>query len=53
MLDKYPEVDNIIKVLNHADKLVAQSLYCLGGKVYKSIDDVTGALLSSALDNNA
>jgi len=53
MLDKYPEVDNIIKVLNHADKLVAQSLYCLGGKVYKSIDDVTGALLSSTLDNNA
>lgn len=53
MLDKYPQVDNIIKVLNHADKLIAQSLYCLGGKVYKTIDDVTGALLSKALGNNA
>lgn len=53
MLNKYPQADNIIRVLNQADKLVAQSLYCLGVKVYKSIDDITGELLSRALGNNA
>ncbi|MGC8543236.1 MAG: cobalamin adenosyltransferase [Vulcanisaeta sp.] len=46
MLDDYPLSINIISVLNHADKLVAQAIYCLGGRVFKSVDDVVNYLLT-------
>jgi len=46
MLDDYPQSSNIIGVLNHADKLVAQAIYCLGGRVFRSVDDAVEYLLN-------
>ncbi|ADN49451.1 hypothetical protein [Vulcanisaeta distributa] len=48
MLDDYPLSSNIIGVMNHADKLVAQAMYCMGGRVFKSVDDAVNYLLSNA-----
>ena len=49
MLDEYEPSTNIISVLNHADKLVAQAMYCMGGKVFRSVDDAVNYLLSDAM----
>lgn len=49
LVGKYDKANDIVRALNHADKLVAQSMYCLGGRVFKSIDDLVGALLSSII----
>ena len=46
MLDRYEPSTNIISILNHADKLVAQAMYCMGGKVFRSVDDAVNYLLS-------
>ncbi|GAB6945957.1 hypothetical protein JCM16161A_00870 [Vulcanisaeta sp. JCM 16161] len=48
MLDDYPLSVNIIGVMNHADKLIAQAMYCLGGRVFRSVDDAVNYLLSNA-----
>lgn len=52
LLDEYSDkhqqqVMNIISVLNHSDKLVAQAIYCLGGRVFRSVDDAVNYLLSN------
>ncbi len=47
MLDDYQLSSNIIGVMNHADKLVAQAMYCMGGQVFKSVDDAVNYLLSN------
>ena len=46
MLDEYELSANLISVLNHADKLVAQAMYCMGGRVFRSVDDAVNYLLS-------
>ncbi|WP_252900842.1 hypothetical protein [Vulcanisaeta sp. JCM 14467] len=46
MLSEYEPSTNIISILNHADKLVAQAMYCMGGKVFRSVDDAVNYLLS-------
>ena len=48
MLDEYELSANVISALNHADKLVAQAMYCMGGKVFRSVDDAVNYLLSNA-----
>ena len=48
MLDEYELSANVISVLNHADKLVAQVMYCMGGRVFRSVDDAVNYLLSDA-----
>ncbi|MFP3485484.1 MAG: cobalamin adenosyltransferase [Vulcanisaeta sp.] len=52
MLDEYPQSTNIISALNHADKLVAQAIYCLGGQVFRSVDDVVEYLLRSVREQD-
>ncbi|WP_069807325.1 cobalamin adenosyltransferase [Vulcanisaeta thermophila] len=48
LFDEYDadKVGNIMAILNHADKLVAQLLYCLGGSVFRSVDDAVNYLIS-------
>ena len=50
MLDRWSQADNIVKVLNHADKVIAQSIYCMGSDVYSSVDDATKALLKGVAE---
>lgn len=47
MLDEYEQSTNIIGVMNHVDKLVAQAMYCMGGRVFKSVDDAVNYLLGN------
>ncbi|BDR90946.1 cobalamin adenosyltransferase [Vulcanisaeta souniana] len=52
MLEEYSLSVNVISVMNHADKLVAQAMYCLGGKVFRSVDDAVNYLLGSTTNEN-
>ena len=47
MLDDYPPSVNVIGVMNHADKLIAQAMYCMGGRVFRSVDDAMNYLLGN------
>jgi cob(I)alamin adenosyltransferase len=47
MLDDYPPSVNVISVMNHADKLIAQAMYCMGGHVFRSVDDAMNYLLGN------
>ncbi len=52
MLEEYSLSVNVISVMNHDDKLVAQAMYCLGGRVFRSVDDAVNYLLSSITSEN-
>ncbi|MFP3307263.1 MAG: cobalamin adenosyltransferase [Thermocladium sp.] len=51
MVEEYGEkAANVMMILNQADKIAAQLLYCMGeGKVFKTVDDLTAQLLREAL----
>ncbi|WP_054857951.1 cobalamin adenosyltransferase [Vulcanisaeta sp. JCM 16159] len=47
MLNDYQLAINVISIMNHADKLVAQAMYCVGsGRVFRTVDDAVNYLLS-------
>lgn len=52
MVEEYgSKAANVMMILNQADKIAAQLLYCMGGEgqVFKSVDDLTAQLLRSSL----
>lgn len=51
MVEEYgSKAANVMMILNQADKIAAQLLYCMGeGQVFKSVDDLTAQLLRNSL----
>ncbi|WP_054854087.1 hypothetical protein [Vulcanisaeta distributa] len=51
MLNDYQLTINVISIMNHADKLVAQAMYCVGsGRVFRTVDDAVNYLLSDVTE---